>query len=168
MNYAQLRSIDISNGPGIGVSLFCSGCNNHCLGCHNYEQWNFNYGEKFTSDVLIRIIKMIQPEHCTRFSLLGGEPCDPLNIQTCSSILHAIKDSKPSIDIWLYTGYTLEELEQRQDAVDSEILLAVDHLVDGPFIKEQRDITLAFRGSRNQRIYDISKYPIVEDMTEQF
>lgn len=168
MNYAALRSCDVSNGPGIGVSLFCSGCDNHCPGCHNPKQWDFNFGGHFTSDVLARIVELIQPDHCTRFSLLGGEPCDPRNIQTCSAILHAVKDAKSSIDIWLYTGYTLEELQQRQDVIDSEILLAADHLVDGPYIQEQRDITLAFRGSRNQHIYNILNYPRVEDVTEQF
>ena len=140
----------------------------HCPGCHNPKQWNFEYGENFNSEVLGRIIELIQPDHCTRFSLLGGEPCDPENIQQCSAILYAVKDAKPSINIWLYTGYTLEELEQRQDVADSEILLATDYLVDGPFIQEQRDITLAFRGSSNQRIFDTSNYPKVENVTEKF
>lgn len=168
MNYSALRSIDVSDGPGIGVSLFCSGCNRHCPGCHNPKQWDFEYGENFNSEVLGRIIELIQPGHCTRFSLLGGEPCDPKNIQHCSAILHAVKDAKPSINVWLYTGYTLEELEQRQDVADSEILSVTDYLVDGPFIQEQRDITLAFRGSSNQRIFDISNYPKVENVTEKF
>lgn len=168
MNYSALRSLDVSDGPGIGVSLFCSGCHRHCNGCHNPKQWDFEYGENFNPEVLGRIIELIQPEHVARFSLLGGEPCDPENIQQCAAILHGVKDAKPSIKIWLYTGYTFEELEKRQDVIDSEILFNVDYLVDGPFIQEQRDVTLAFRGSSNQRIFDISNYPKVKDVTEKF
>lgn len=168
MNYSLLDKYNTCDGIGIGVSLYPNGCSRFCEGCQNKQAWNFEAGKLFSSDTLAEIMEAIQPEYCTRFSLVGGDGCDPRNLQTCSAILHAIKDAKPSIDIWLYTGYTLEELEQRQDIADSEILLAADHLVDGPFIQEQRDITLAFRGSRNQRIYDISKYPIVEDVTEQF
>lgn len=168
MYYSLLDNCNVCDGAGIGVSLYVSGCNRHCSGCHNPKQWNFEYGENFNSEVLGRIIELIQPDHCTRFSLLGGEPCDPENIQQCAAILHVVKDAKPSIKIWLYTGYTFEELEKRQDVIDSEILFNVDYLVDGPFIQEQRDVTLAFRGSSNQRIFDISNYPKVKDVTEKF
>lgn len=168
MYYSFLDKCNVCDGTGIGVSLYVSGCHRHCPGCHNSKQWDFEYGKNFNSEVLGRIIELIQPEHVTRFSLLGGEPCDPENIKQCAAILHSVKDAKPSIKIWLYTGYTFEELEKRQDVVNSEILFNVDYLVDGPFIQEQRDITLAFRGSSNQRIFDISNYPKVKDVTQDF
>ena len=146
MNYCGLNKNDIANGEGVRVSLFVSGCRNHCKGCHNSESWDFSYGQPFTRETEDEIIEALRPSWIQGLSVLGGEPCEEENEKVLIPFLKRIKQECPNSDTWLFSGYTYEMLQ------GSEILQYVDVLVDGPFLLEQKDISLAFRGSRNQRI----------------
>lgn len=149
MNYAGIKKADIANGPGVRVSLFVSGCRNHCPGCFNPETWNFDYGEPFTKQTEEELIMALRPSWIQGLSILGGDPMEPENQEALLPFLRRVKEEMPEKDIWLYTGYCIE------DVADSSILPYVDVLVDGPFIEAEKDISLAFRGSRNQRIIDL-------------
>lgn len=146
MKYCGLNKNDIANGEGVRVSLFVSGCRNHCKGCHNPEAWDFNYGKPFTKETEDEIIEALHHSWIQGFSVLGGEPCEEENERVLIPFLKRVKQESPNSDIWLFSGYTYEMLQ------NDEILRYVDVLVDGPFLLEQKDISLAFRGSRNQRI----------------
>lgn len=146
MNYCGLKKTDIANGDGVRVSLFVSGCRNHCKGCHNPEAWDFGYGQPFTKETEDEIIEALRPSWIQGLSVLGGEPCEEENEEILIPFLKRLRSELPMKDIWLYSGYTYEMLQ------NDEILKYVDVLVDGPFLQEQKDISLAFRGSRNQRI----------------
>ena len=151
MNYAGIKKTDIANGPGVRVSLFVSGCRNHCPGCFNPETWDFDYGEPFTRKTEKEIIKALRPSWIQGLSILGGDPMEPENQKALLPLLKRIRVMCPGKDVWLYTGYTYEAVR------DAEILKWVDVLVDGPFIEAEKDISLAFRGSRNQRIILLKK-----------
>ena len=151
MNYAGIKKNDIANGPGVRVSLFVSGCRNHCPGCFNPETWDFDYGEPFTRKTEKEIIKALRPSWIQGLSILGGDPMEPENQKALLPLLKRLRIYCPEKDVWLYTGYTYEA------ARDAEILKWVDVLVDGPFIEAEKDISLAFRGSRNQRIIPLKK-----------
>jgi len=146
MNYCGLKKTDIANGDGVRVSLFVSGCRNHCIGCHNPEAWDFNYGQPFTKETENEIIEALRPSWIQGFSVLGGEPCEKENEKVLIPFLKRVREELPEKDIWMYSGYTYEMLQTEK------ILQYVDVLIDGPFLPEQRDVSLAFRGSRNQRI----------------
>lgn len=146
MNYCGLNKNDIANGEGVRVSLFVSGCRNHCKGCHNPEAWDFNYGKLFTKETENEIMEALRPSWIQGLSILGGEPCEEENKKVLIPFLKKVRSTFPEKDIWLYSGYTYELLQ------NDEILQYVDVLVDGPFLLEQKDISIAFRGSRNQRI----------------
>lgn len=149
MNYAEIKKVDISNGPGVRVSLFVSGCRNHCKGCFNPETWDFDYGRPFTRATEDEIIEALRPSWIQGLSILGGEPTEEENAAVLIPFLKRVRAVLPDKDIWLYSGYTYEALR------DKEILTLADVLVDGPFLLEQKDAGLAFRGSRNQRIIDL-------------
>jgi len=149
MNYAEIKKVDIANGPGVRVSLFVSGCRNHCKGCFNPETWDFDYGRPFTRETEDEIIEALRPSWIQGLSILGGEPTEEENTAVLIPFLKRVRAVLPDKDIWLYSGYTYEALR------DKEILTLVDVLVDGPFLLEQKDAGLAFRGSRNQRIIDL-------------
>lgn len=146
MNYGGIIKNDIANGPGVRVSLFVSGCRNHCPGCFQPQTWDFGYGKPFTGDTEEEIIEALRPSWIQGFSILGGDPMEPENREALLPLLKRIRSELPEKDIWLYTGYTLEEVS------DEEILNWVDVVVDGPFIEAKKDMSLSFRGSRNQRI----------------
>lgn len=146
MNYCGLNKNDIANGEGVRVSLFVSGCRNHCKGCHNPEAWDFDYGQPFTKETENEIMEALRPSWIQGLSILGGEPCEEENKKVLIPFLKKVRNTFPEKDIWLYSGYTYETLQ------NNEILRYVDVLVDGPFLLEQKDISIAFRGSRNQRI----------------
>ncbi len=146
MNYCGLNKNDIANGEGMRVSLFVSGCRNHCKGCHNPEAWDFSYGKPFTKETEDEIIEALRPSWIQGLSVLGGDPCEEENEKVLIPFLKRVKMELLDKDIWLYSGFTYEMLQCE------EILRYVDVLVDGPFLLEQKDISLAFRGSRNQRI----------------
>lgn len=149
MNYAEIKKVDIANGPGVRVSLFVSGCRNHCKGCFNPETWDFDYGRPFTRETEDEIIEALRPSWIQGLSILGGEPTEEENAAVLIPFLKRVRAALPDKDIWLYSGYTYEALR------DKEILTLADVLVDGPFLLELKDVGLAFRGSRNQRIIDL-------------
>lgn len=149
MNYGRIKKTDIANGPGVRVSLFVSGCRNRCKGCFQPETWAFSYGEEFTPSTLVEILKALEPDYISGLTILGGDPFEPENIETVTSICKAVRDNKPGKTIWIYTGYLYENLK------DLEIMRYVDVVVDGPFIESQKDISLQFKGSSNQRIINI-------------
>ena len=146
MNYCGLKKTDIANGPGVRVSLFVSGCRNRCPGCFQPETWDFSYGEPFTEQTEEEIIQALHPRWIQGLSLLGGDPMEPENQVVLLPFLRRVKAELPEKDVWLYTGYRLEDVRE------SPLLPYVDTVVDGPFVAEQKDVSLAFRGSRNQRI----------------
>lgn len=146
MNYAGIKKVDIANGPGVRVSLFVSGCRNHCRGCFNPETWDFNYGKPLTKETEDEIIQALRPSWIQGLSILGGEPAEIENEKVLIPFLERVRKELPGKDIWLYSGYTWEMLKTEK------ILRLVDVLVDGPFLLEKKDPRLAFRGSRNQRI----------------
>lgn len=166
MNYSVIKNCDIANGEGVRVSLFVSGCNHHCPGCFNKETWDFNYGKHFTNETIMEIIEMLKPDYINGLTILGGEPLDPKNIvevyRLIMSVRHTYSDKKT---IWIYTGYTWSELMSRvrkyhnnnevecdSDLVLSHLLSETDVLVDGRFIEDEKDISLVFRGSKNQNL----------------
>ena len=151
MNYGTIKKTDVANGPGVRVSLFVSGCRNHCRGCFNPETWDFSYGGPFTRETEDRIIEALRPSWIQGLSILGGEPTEEENEAALIPFLERVREELPDKDIWLYSGNTYESLRGRR------ILELADVLVDGPFLLEQKDAGLAFRGSRNQRILSLEK-----------
>ena len=149
MNYGMIKKTDVANGPGVRVSLFVSGCRNHCAGCFNPETWDFSYGRPFTKETEDEIIEALRPPWIQGLSILGGEPTEEENEAVLIPFLKRVREELPEKDIWLYSGYTWEMLQ------GEEILSLVDVLVDGPFLISQKDAGLAFRGSRNQRIIQL-------------
>ena len=151
MRVANLIKNDTVNGEGICVSLWVQGCPHHCKGCHNPDQWDFNGGEYVNNWHLIdKIAEAITANGIQRnFSILGGEPFAPQNINDTYQVLWYIKEKFPSIKTFVWTGYTLKQL---QEMYKDTLLENVDVLIDGPFIESERDITLKLRGSKNQRI----------------
>lgn len=157
MYYGNIKYYDISNGDGVRTSLFVSGCNHHCKGCFNEIAWDFNYGKEFSYNTLKEILDSLKPDYIAGLSILGGEPLDYKNINAVSTIVEVVRKSFPNKSIWVYTGYTYEELLERNNLFTSLILNKIDVLVDGKFIEELKDISLKFRGSSNQRIIDMNK-----------
>ena len=161
MHYAAIKTHDVANGPGVRVSLFVSGCTHHCKGCFNREAWDFRYGEPYTQEVEDRIIKALTPDYITGLTLLGGEPFEPQNQKELVKLLRRVRKELPDKTIWSFTGYTLETdlLTDRLGVpeITKEMLGYLDVLVDGEFVLEQKDITLQFRGSSNQRLIDVPK-----------
>lgn len=149
MNFGKLNKTDIANGPGVRVSLFVSGCRNRCKGCFNPETWDFDYGEKYTADTFVEICSALRADHIAGLSILGGDPFEPENRLEVEATCATIKQNYPTKNIWIYTGYLYEDLK------DLPVMRFVDVLVDGPFIESEKDLRLAFRGSRNQRIIDV-------------
>lgn len=146
MNYGKIKRYDISNGTGVRVSLFVSGCRNHCPGCFQPETWDFNFGDPFTKEIENILLDYLADESCEGLSVLGGDPMEPENQEALLPFLKRVKERFPQKDIWMYTGYLYEDL------VNAPILKYVGVLVDGPFVESQKDLTLKFRGSRNQRL----------------
>ena len=150
MNYCGIKKTDTANGLGARVSLFVSGCRNHCPGCFQPETWDIDYGSPFTKVIEDEIIEALRPSWIQGLSILGGKPMEPENQAALLPFLSRVRRELPDKDIWLYTGYTFEAVSE------SELLPLVDVLVDGPFVEGERDISLSFRGSRNQRILTLS------------
>ena len=153
MRFAQIRSMDISNGEGVGVSLFVQGCPFHCKNCFNSDTWDFNGGKEWTEKTKDKFMKLINRPYIKRVSILGGEPLANKNYLTVRYLLKEIKNKFPEKQIWLYSGYTLEHFSREQ----LRTIIYADVLVDGEYIDEQRDITLKWRGSKNQRVIDVQQ-----------
>lgn len=161
MNYANIKSYDIANGPGVRVSLFVSGCTHKCKGCFNSIAWDFNYGSIFDEKVENKILEYLKPDYITGLTLLGGEPFEVENQKALLPLVKKVKELYPNKTIWAYSGYLfdkelLTESRARCEVTD-ELLSLIDVLVDGRFELENKDITLVFRGSKNQRIIDVKK-----------
>ena len=155
-NYAKINKNDIANGPGVRVSVFFSGCEHYCKGCFNSEAWDFNYGERFTYETIDEIIEAMKPNYIKGLTVLGGEPMHRNNAYALLKLCDAVKNKYPDKTIWVYTGYTYEELEEMNIFAHTILLNQfIDVLVDGRFIEDLKDITLRFKGSSNQRIIDI-------------
>lgn len=160
MNYAQIRKMDISNGEGIGVSLFVSGCHFHCKNCFNSIAWDYNYGQQFTEDTMQTILQLLQQDFIKRFTILGGEPLDDKNVEKVYNIIQQVRQHNSNIKIWLYSGYTFEEIMKQTDVYGEyrkKILKIIDVLVDGQYVDELKDLNLQFRGSSNQRIIHLKE-----------
>ena len=156
MNYAKIKWYDISNGPGVRVSLYVSGCRNHCKNCFNPETWDFNYGEKFTADTEESILKGMDKDYIKGFTLLGGDPFAPENAEILAPFMEKMRKRFPKKSLWCFTGYDFEAdlLTGKKGDADTvmRILKCLDVLVDGKFVEELKDLSLLFRGSSNQRI----------------
>ena len=159
MNYANIKSRDIANGPGVRVSLFVSGCTHHCKGCFNAVAWDFNYGQPFTQETVDSILEMLKPDFVKGITLLGGEPFEPQNQSALVDLLRQIKGKYPEKSIWAFSGYLFDKDIMAGRLGDPEItkefVSYLDVLVDGRFVEEKKDLTLRFRGSSNQRLIDV-------------
>lgn len=175
IRYAQIRSLDLSNGEGVGVALFVQGCHFHCPNCFNPETWDFNGGKEWTEEVKNKFLELANRLYIKRISILGGEPLAEENIDGVLDLVNEIRLSSPQKTIWLYTGYTFEEVMKYSTQFEKDGILDIDIpdayrmwireqivskcmiLVDGRYIDSQRDITLAYRGSKNQRMINIQQ-----------
>lgn len=159
MHYAELKNYDTANGTGVRVSLFVSGCTNHCKNCFQPETWDFGYGTEFTEETANRILEMMKPEYIEGLTVLGGEPFEPANQQGLLPFIKKIRNLLPEKSVWAYTGFMLEELRTEGSHshcdITEELLSMIDVLVDGRFEEDKKDLTLRFRGSSNQRIIDM-------------
>ena len=161
MNYSAIRTCDVANGPGVRVSLFVSGCRHRCKGCFNPDTWDFAAGEPWTDAVQEKVLASCEPDWIQGLSLLGGEPFEPPNQRGLVPLLREFRERFPKKDVWAWTGcvYERELLKESpwRCEVTDEMLSLIDTLVDGPFIEAQKNITLRFRGSSNQRILELKK-----------
>ena len=161
MNYAGIKYCDIANGLGCRTVLFVSGCRNHCEGCFQPQTWDFNYGEPFDEKVQKEVLDSLEPYYIQGLTLLGGEPMEPENQKALLPFVKKVKERYPNKNIWAFTGYIYDQdlvSGGRKHTEDTDELLSlIDVLVDGPFRQEQKDISLKFRGSANQRILDLQK-----------
>lgn len=160
MNYCNVKNCDIANGVGVRVSLFVSGCRNRCKNCFQPETWDFNYGKPFDAQTEEKLIKMLAPSYINGLTVLGGEPMEPENQRALLPFLKKVKAAYPQKTIWLYTGFTLEELRspdcRAHTEYTEEILKLLTVLVDGRFVEGKKNISLRFRGSENQRLIDVA------------
>lgn len=162
MYYGNIKKTDIADGDGVRVSLFVSGCRNCCKGCFQPETWDFKYGTEFTQETENQILKFLRPSYISGLTVLGGEPFEEENQRILAPFLRKVKETYPSKTIWCYTGYVLEKDLLPEDGrkhceATGEMLKYIDILVDGPFIEEQKNISLKFRGSENQRILKLKE-----------
>lgn len=160
MRYASMRNIDISNGENIGVSLFVQGCHFHCNNCFNSETWDFEGGYSWTEKSIKDFLNLINRSYIKRVSILGGEPLTSRNVEEIFHLISTIRKLFPTKTIWLYTGFTWEQImnpTNSDDILRKEIVSQCDVVVDGEYIDELRDITLKWRGSSNQRVIDVKK-----------
>ena len=154
MRYASIRRLDISNGEGLGVTLFTQGCPFHCKNCFNPETHDFDGGKEYTIDTKNAILSLINRAQIKRFSILGGEPLIERNKEDMIDLWSSIKEIRPDIKIWVYTGNIFENVK---DDWYELLYNYVDVLVDGPYVDSKRDLRLKFRGSSNQRVIDVRK-----------
>ena len=168
MNYHKIEKTSVANGPGVRVVLWVSGCSLHCKGCHNPQTWDFNSGKLFDEAAKQELFEALDKPYIQGITFSGGHPLEPENINEIYHILLEIKRTFSEKSIWLYTGYTLNILnflslkkgiapEDIYYNTMHKVLGMCDVVVDGPYIEEQRDITLSFRGSKNQRLIDVKE-----------
>ena len=160
MHYGEIKNCDIANGEGVRVTLFVSGCTNHCKNCFQPQTWDFNYGNPFTEETEAELFRLLSPRYIRGLTLLGGEPFEPENQRALLPFLRKLRRELPEKTVWAFTGFTWEELHTegshpRCEATD-ELLSLIDVLVDGRYVEELKDIGLRFRGSSNQRLLDLN------------
>ena len=161
MNYAGIKYCDIANGLGCRTVLFVSGCRNACKGCFQPQTWDFHYGEPFDEKAQEEILHSLEPDYVQGITLLGGEPFEEENQVALVPFMRRVRAEYPNKDVWAFTGYIYDKDlipgGRKYTEYTDELLSMIDILVDGPFMEELKDITLKFRGSRNQRVIDLSK-----------
>ena len=161
MYYGEIKNCDIANGEGVRVTLFVSGCTNHCKNCFQPQTWDFEYGQPFTEETEQYLLELLSPSYINGLTLLGGEPFEPENQRVLVPFLRRVRAAYPEKNIWSFSGFTYEELTtdgtHPRCEVTDEFLSLLDVLVDGRFVEELKDISLRFRGSRNQRVIDMNK-----------
>ena len=149
MRYADITTCDLANGKGLGVVLWCQGCSLNCPGCQNKCTHAVAEGREFTEHEENLIMRELAKPQIKRLTLSGGHPLEPYNIEACEDLCRRVKREMPEIKIWCYTGWLWEDVK------DLEIMQYIDVLVDGPYVEDLRDISLAFRGSMNQMVIDV-------------
>ena len=152
MRYNVVRKMDISNGPGVRVSVFMQGCEFHCKNCFNPETWDFEGGKEFNNETIDDVLNLCDQSYIKGLSILGGEPLHPRNIEATTKLAKAFKDKYPNKNIWVWSGFKFDE-----DLKDKEVLNYIDVLVDGRYSDELHDPTLKWKGSSNQRVIDVQK-----------
>ena len=166
MRYASIRSMDISNGEGVGVSLFVQGCHFHCKNCFNQDTWDFSGGKEWNREIEDEFMKLVSRPYIKRVSLLGGEPLADENVLDIMRLINRIKTECPDKKIWCYTGYTWEQIFPvvnpylnltQAEMTRQNVVKNCDILVDGRFVEEEKDLSLEFRGSKNQKIIDVKE-----------
>ena len=161
MHYGEIKNCDIANGEGVRVTLFVSGCTNHCKNCFQPQTWDFEFGRPFTAETEEELLTMLKPDYTNGLTVLGGEPFEPSNQRSLLPFLRRVRETYPKKNIWCFSGFTYEELKtdgsHPRCEVTDEMLDQLDVLVDGRFVEELKDISLRFRGSSNQRLIDMKK-----------
>ncbi len=161
MHYSTIKDCDIANGIGVRITLFVSGCTNHCKNCFQPQTWDFDFGEPFTEETEEKLLEMLKPDYINGLTLLGGEPMEPQNQRALVPFLKRVREAYPNKNIWCFTGFTYEVLKtdgsHPRCEVTDEMLSLIDVLVDGKYVDELKDLTLQFRGSSNQRLIDMVK-----------
>ena len=152
MKYNKIRKMDISNGPGVRVSIFMQGCAFHCKNCFNPETHDFAGGKEFTEDTINHVLDLCDNENVEGLSILGGEPMHPSNIEGTTKLAKAFKEKYPNKNVWAWTGYRLDK-----DLKDKEVVNYLDVLVDGQYVDGMHNPTLHWKGSENQRVIDVPK-----------
>ena len=153
MRYNKIRKMDVSNGPGIRVSIFLQGCEFHCKNCFNPETWSFKSGKEFNEDAINRVLELADKETISGLSILGGEPMHPKNIEGTIELAKKFKEKFPKKTVWVWSGFLYEDVLKR----DPEVFNYIDVMVDGQYMDELHDPTLRWKGSSNQRVIDIKK-----------
>lgn len=151
MRYNLIRKMDISNGPGVRVSIFMQGCSFHCKNCFNQETWDFEGGQEFTEDTINKVLELSDKKEVKGLSILGGEPMHPTNIEGTTKLAKAFKEKYPEKSIWAWSGFKYEDIK------NNDVFNYIDVLVDGQYKDELHDPTLKWRGSSNQRVIDIKE-----------
>ena len=151
MRYNLIRKMDISNGPGVRVSIFMQGCSFHCKNCFNPETWDFEGGQDFTEDTINKVLELSDKKEVKGLSILGGEPMHPTNIEGTTKLAKAFKEKYPEKSIWAWSGFKYEDIK------NNDVFNYIDVLVDGQYKDELHDPTLKWRGSSNQRVIDIKE-----------
>jgi anaerobic ribonucleoside-triphosphate reductase activating protein len=152
MKYNKIRKMDISNGPGVRISIFFQGCSFHCENCFNPETWDFSGGQDFGEEQINEIIKLAEPDYIAGLSILGGEPMHPKNIEGTTKLVKEFRKKYPKKSIWAWSGFLYEDYLR-----DKEVLKYLDVIVDGQFKNDLRNPNLKWRGSSNQRVIDVKK-----------